>query len=102
MQRVRTMVPRDREPFQTYTAVADRGTPTPPPPLGWCPRLAQGWVRPGVGRGQPRSRPRADDWEVPHAHVQPQTSDSPPGPAGLGRGLYHTYGAVSPEALGLC
>jgi len=55
MQRARTMVPRDREPLQTRMVAADGGTPTPPPPLGWCQRLAQRWARPCVGRGQPQT-----------------------------------------------
>jgi hypothetical protein len=77
MQSARTMTPRDREPIQTLMAEADGGTPTPPPPLGWCQRLAQRWARPCVGRGQPRPLRRADHWDAPHAHVPSRTTDHP-------------------------
>ena len=78
MQSDRAVSPMEWEPRQTPSTGADRGTTTPPKPLGWCQRLCQQCAHPFVGRGQPRPLRRADRWDAQHEQVQPRTYDSPP------------------------
>ena len=78
MQRDRSVSPRERTQSQPPIAGADGETPAPPKPLGWCQWRSQRWRQSFVGRGQPRSLRRADQWEVQHEHLQSRTCDSPP------------------------
>jgi len=78
MQRDRSVSPREGTQSQPPIARADGETPAPPKPLGWCPWRSPRWGRSFVGRGQPHSLRRADQWDRQHEHLQPRTCDSPP------------------------